>query len=82
MSLHILVKAALFPWRGAGRWWRRRRRRRRRRRVNSFIGKEGGMGGWGMSGELIDWLESFYFMLEREHRRVKTSHVVVHKKVG
>lgn len=75
MSLHILVKAALFPWRGAGRWWRWRR-------VNSFIGKEGGMGGWGVSGYLIDWLESFYFMLEREHGRVKTSHVVVHKKVG
>lgn len=34
--------------------------------MNSFIGKEGGRGGEGMSGELIDWLEIFHFMLERE----------------
>lgn len=35
-----------------------------------------------MSKELIDRLESFYFMLEREHRELKTSHVAVgHKKL-
>lgn len=67
MSLHILLKAAVFPWSGGGR--------------------EGGseflhMGGGRVSKELIDRLESFYFMLEREHRELKTSHVAVgHKKL-
>lgn len=39
----------------------------------------------GLSRELIDWLEIFYFMLKRVQRggvASKTSHVVGHKKVG
>lgn len=57
MSVHILVRAALLPWREAG-------SREGGGRGGEFLlsrrrGEEGG------SEELIDWPEIFCFMLER-----------------